>query len=36
MHDGVLIFPTDYSIRIDELARAAEERGFESLSPARS
>jgi probable F420-dependent oxidoreductase len=31
MHYGVLIFPTDYSIRIDELARAAEERGFESL-----
>ncbi len=31
MHYGVCIFPTDYSIRIDELARAAEERGFESL-----
>src|SRR6266705_6790926 len=31
MHYGVFIFPTDYSIRIDELARAAEERGFESL-----
>ena len=31
MHYGVYIFPTDYSIRIDELARAAEERGFESL-----
>jgi probable F420-dependent oxidoreductase len=31
MHHGVFIFPTDYSIRIDELARAAEERGFESL-----
>ncbi|MBI2160695.1 MAG: LLM class F420-dependent oxidoreductase [Candidatus Rokubacteria bacterium] len=31
MHYGVLIFPTEYSIRIDELARAAEERGFESL-----
>src|SRR5205823_4977523 len=30
-HYGVCIFPTDYSIRIDELARAAEERGFESL-----
>ena len=31
MHYGVCVFPTDYSIRIDELARAAEERGFESL-----
>ena len=31
MHCGVLIFPTDYAIRPDELARAAEERGFESL-----
>jgi probable F420-dependent oxidoreductase len=31
MHYGVCIFPTDYSIRIDELARAAEDRGFESL-----
>jgi probable F420-dependent oxidoreductase len=31
MHYGVCIFPTEYSIRIDELARAAEERGFESL-----
>jgi len=31
MHYGVFIFPTDYAIRIDELARAAEERGFESL-----
>jgi probable F420-dependent oxidoreductase len=31
MHYGVFVFPTDYSIRIDELARAAEERGFESL-----
>jgi probable F420-dependent oxidoreductase len=28
---GVSIFATDESIRIDELARAAEERGFESL-----
>jgi alkanesulfonate monooxygenase SsuD/methylene tetrahydromethanopterin reductase-like flavin-dependent oxidoreductase (luciferase family) len=28
---GVSIFNTDYSIRIDELARALEERGFESL-----
>jgi len=31
MHYGVLIFPTEYAIRVDELARAAEERGFESL-----
>jgi len=28
---GVSIFNTDYSIRIDELARALEDRGFESL-----
>ena len=28
---GVAQFSTDYSIRIDELARAAEARGFESL-----
>jgi probable F420-dependent oxidoreductase len=31
MHYGVYIFATDYAIRIDELARAAEQRGFESL-----
>ncbi len=31
MEIGVLIFATDYSIRVDELARALEERGFESL-----
>ena len=31
MHIGLCIFATDYSIRVDELARAAEERGFESL-----
>src|SRR3972149_4911902 len=31
MHVGLCIFATDYSIRPDELARAAEERGFESL-----
>jgi probable F420-dependent oxidoreductase len=31
MHVGAFIFPTEYSIRIDELARALEERGFESL-----
>ena len=28
---GVAIFPTDYSIRPDDFARACEERGFESL-----
>jgi probable F420-dependent oxidoreductase len=31
MQIGAFIFPTAYSIRIDELARALEERGFESL-----
>jgi probable F420-dependent oxidoreductase len=31
MQFGVSIFNTGYSIRIDELARALEERGFESL-----
>jgi probable F420-dependent oxidoreductase len=31
MHIGVLMFPTDYAVRPDELARAAEARGFESL-----
>ena len=31
MHIGVCMFATDYAIRIDELARAAEDRGFESL-----
>jgi probable F420-dependent oxidoreductase len=31
MHFGVVMFPTDYAIRPDELARALEERGFESL-----
>ncbi|HTB17722.1 MAG TPA: LLM class F420-dependent oxidoreductase [Bryobacteraceae bacterium] len=31
MHVGVFYFPTDYGIDIRELARAAEERGFESL-----
>jgi probable F420-dependent oxidoreductase len=31
MEIGAFIFPTEYSIRIDELARALEERGLESL-----
>jgi len=31
MHIGVCMFATDYAIRIDELAREAENRGFESL-----
>jgi probable F420-dependent oxidoreductase len=31
MHCGVLMFATDYAMRVDDLARAAEERGFESL-----
>jgi len=31
MKFGVSIFNTDYLIRIDELARALEARGFESL-----
>ena len=31
MHFGVQMFATDEAIRVDELARAAEERGFESL-----
>lgn len=31
MQFGVTMFPTDYAIRVDELARALEERGFESL-----
>ncbi len=30
-HFGLQIFPTDYSIQPVEIARAAEERGFESL-----
>ena len=30
-HFGVAIFPTDYSIRPDEFAKAAEERGFVSV-----
>jgi probable F420-dependent oxidoreductase len=31
MHVGVLMFATDYAMRVDELARAAEARGYESL-----
>ena len=31
MHIGVFNFATDYSIRTDQLARALEDRGFESL-----
>ncbi len=31
MQYGIMIFPTEYSIRIEDLARAAEQRGFESL-----
>lgn len=31
MDFGVSMFPTEYSIRPDDLARAVEERGFESL-----
>src|SRR2546426_12648612 len=31
MHIGVGMFATDYAIRIDELARETEARGFESL-----
>ncbi|MBI1963238.1 MAG: LLM class F420-dependent oxidoreductase, partial [Candidatus Rokubacteria bacterium] len=28
---GVAMFPTDYAIRPDDLARALEQRGFESF-----
>jgi len=31
MHIGICMFNTDYAIRIEDLARACEERGFESL-----
>ena len=31
MHHGVCMFATEYAIRIDELARECESRGFESL-----
>lgn len=32
MNFGISMFPTDYAIRPDELTRALEERGFESLA----
>jgi len=32
MKYALTMFPTDYAIRPDELARAAEERGFDALS----
>jgi probable F420-dependent oxidoreductase len=31
MHYGLMMFATDYAIRVDELARETEARGFESL-----
>ena len=31
MDFGAVMFPTEYSIQPDELARALEERGFESV-----
>src|SRR5881296_3520479 len=31
MHYGVVMFPTEYAMAPDELARALEERGFESV-----
>jgi len=31
MHYGVVMFPTEYAIAPDDLARALEERGFESV-----
>jgi ketosteroid isomerase-like protein len=31
MHHGICMFATEYAIRIDELARECESRGFESL-----
>src|SRR5262245_66492340 len=31
MQVGITMFATDFAIRVDELARACEERGFESL-----
>ena len=31
MHIGVAMFPTDYAVRPDDLARSVEQRGYESL-----
>src|SRR3989442_1478198 len=31
MHFGVVMFPTDYAMRVDDLARAVEARGLEAL-----
>jgi hypothetical protein len=31
MDFGVTMLPTDYAIRVDDLARECESRGFESL-----
>ena len=31
MHYGVVMFPTEYAMAPDELARALEDRGFESV-----
>jgi alkanesulfonate monooxygenase SsuD/methylene tetrahydromethanopterin reductase-like flavin-dependent oxidoreductase (luciferase family) len=31
MKYGIVMFTTDYAIRADDLAKAAEERGFESI-----
>ena len=31
MKYGIFTFPTEYSMRADQLARAVEERGFDSL-----
>ena len=31
MKFGLMMFAADYAMRVDELARAAEARGFESL-----
>ncbi len=31
MDVGIAMFPTDYAMRVDDLARAVEERGYESL-----
>jgi probable F420-dependent oxidoreductase len=31
MNVGIAMFPTDYAMRVDDLARAVEERGYESI-----